>query len=388
MAAGGLAALVLGLIAAVALADGRHPADGGSAQPSMPTPTATPTSVASSQAPTPAPGSAGKTSTDIYSGIESSALAPQVANIPVRVYVPNNYSNDVSVIDPKTFKVIYTFPAGKDPQHITPSWDMKHLYVGNAYSNTLTEVDPRTGRPVRTISVPDPYNLYFTPDGKSAIDVAEGLDMIFFYDPKTWRLKGSVHIPYRGPDHMDFSADGSYLLISTEYAGRLIKIDVATRRIVASVELGGSLVDVKLAPDGKVFYVANQRRGGVSVINPTKMSEIAFVPTGNGAHGFAVSRNTKDLYVSNRLAGSISVISFATNEVVHTWVVGGSPDMLQVSADGTQLWTTNRFNASVSVIDTRTGKLLHTIAVGQQPHGLTLFPQPGNYSLGHNGVYR
>jgi YVTN family beta-propeller protein len=62
--------------------------------------------------------------------------------------------------------------------------------------------------------------------------------------------------------------------------------------------------------------------------------------------------------------------------------------MLQVSADGTQLWTTNRFDASVSVIDTRTGKVLHTIAVGGHPHGLTLFPQPGRYSLGHNGVYR
>jgi YVTN family beta-propeller protein len=311
-----------------------------------------------------------------------------VANLPVRVYVPNNYSNNVSVIDPRTFKVIYTFSAGAAPQHITPSWDMRHLYVGNAYGNTLTEVDPRTGRPSRTIQLPDPYNLYFTPDGKSAIDVAEGLDMIFFYDPRTWRLKGATHIPFRGPDHMDFSADGSYLLISTEYAGRLVKIDVATHKIVASVELGGSLVDVKLSPDGKVFYVANQLRGGVSVINPTKMSEVAFIPTGNGAHGFGISRNTRDLYVSNRLSGSISVISFATNKVLRTWQVGGSPDMLQVSADGAQLWTTNRFNASVSVIDTRTGKVLHTIAVGQQPHGLTLFPQPGRYCLGHNGVYR
>ena len=84
----------------------------------------------------------------------------------------------------------------------------------------------------------------------------------------------------------------------------------------------------------------------------------------------------------------ISVISFARRRVVATWQVGGSPDMLQVSPDGRQLWTSNRFNGTVSVIDTRTGRVIHTITVGSSPHGLAFFPQPGNYSLGHNGVYR
>ena len=325
---------------------------------------------------------------NVYAAITSGTFAPQVARTPARVYVPNNYSNDVTVIDPKTYRVLYTFHAGLDPQHISPSWDLRHLYVGNVYSNSLTEIDPRTGRPVRTIPVPDPYNLYFSPDGRHAIDVAEGRDTLFFFDPHSWHLQGSLAIPFRGPDHLDFSADGSYFLISTEYAGAVVKVDVARRKILGSVSLGGSTVDVKLAPDGRVFYVANQQRDGVSVVDPTTMREIRFIPTGTGAHGFAVSRNTRDLYVSNRLAGSISVISFATNRVIHTWRVGGSPDMLQVSSNGRQLWTSNRFNSSVSVIDTRTGRVLHTIAVGVEPHGLTLFPQPGAYSLGHNGVYR
>jgi YVTN family beta-propeller protein len=101
-----------------------------------------------------------------------------------------------------------------------------------------------------------------------------------------------------------------------------------------------------------------------------------------------VSRDTTELYVSNRLAGTISVIDFATLRVIHTWHVGGSPDMLQVSADGRQLWVSNRYDATVSVVSTSTGKVLHTIAVGANPHGLTLFPQPGRYSIGHNGVYR
>ncbi|MDP9329942.1 MAG: beta-propeller fold lactonase family protein [Actinomycetota bacterium] len=384
LTAGGSVALIVAALAVTSVG-GRYRTEGSAPRPagSPSDAAAIPPSSAASRAPSPP-----QRPTNVYAGMLNAALAPQVAHIPVRVYVPNNYSNDVSVIDPKTFRVLYTFPTGTDPQHISPSWDLRDLYVGDVYSNSLTEVDPKTGRPFRTISVPDPYNLYFTPDGKHAIDVAEGHDTLYFYDPHTWKLQGSLAIPFRGPDHLDFSADGSYFLISTEYAGTVVKVDVAKRRIVGSAALGGSTVDVKLSPDGKVFYVANQVREGVSVIDPDTMKEIRFIPTGNGAHGFAISRNTKDLYVSDRLAGEISVISFATERVVRTWHVGASPDMLQVSADGKQLWVSNRFDASVSVIDTRTGRVLHTIPVGVDPHGLTLFPQPGNFSIGHNGVYR
>jgi YVTN family beta-propeller protein len=366
---------------------------GPQTQASAPTATASVGATPSAASPspdavTPSPTPSPHAPRNVYAAIASGTFAPATRGIPTRVYVPDNDSNDVRVIDPKTFKVVRIFSVGQEPQHITPSWDLRHLYVGNVYGNSLTEIDPKTGRPGRTISVPDPYNLYFTPDGTHAIDVAEGHDTLFFYDPTTWKLQGSLAIPYRGPDHMDFSANGNYFLISTEYAGVVVKVQVSPRTILGTVSLGGSTVDVKVAPDGSVFYVANQIRGGVSVIDPARMKEIAFIRTGAGAHGFAMARDARHLYVANRLAGTISVIDTTTRKVVKTWHVGGSPDMLQVSADGTQLWTTNRFDASVSVIDTRTGKVLHTIAVGGHPHGLTLFPQPGRYSVGHNGVYR
>jgi YVTN family beta-propeller protein len=324
----------------------------------------------------------------VYAGIEGRMLAPAVRGIPARVYVPNNDTGTVSVIDPSTFRVIRTLHVGAEPQHISPAWNLRRLYVGNVLSNSLTVIDPLTSRTGQTIPVPDPYNLYFTPDGRYAIDVAEGRDTLYLYDPSTWRLQSSLRLPFRGPDHLDFSADGHSFLISTEYAGVVVKVGVAPLRILGSLILGGSTVDVKLAPDGMCYFVANQMRGGVSVVDPRTMKETRFIPTGAGAHGFAMARDGRHLYVSNRLAGSISVIDSRALRVVHTWQVGGSPDMLQVSADGRQLWVSNRFDASVSVIDTRTGRLLHTIGVGGHPHGLTLFPQPGRYSLGHNGVYR
>jgi YVTN family beta-propeller protein len=324
----------------------------------------------------------------VYSAIAGPTLSSAVRGIATRVYVPDNDSNDVRVIDPRTFRVVRTLSVGLEPQHVSPSWDMRHLYVGNVYSNSLSDIDPRSGRIIRTISIPDPYNLYFAPDGALAIDVAEGRDTLYFYDPKTWTPQGKLEIPFNGPDHLDFSRSGRFLLLSTEYAGVVVKIGLRPRRILGTVDLGGSAVDVKLSPDGSVFFVANQVRGGVCVVDPIGMRALRFIPTGAGAHGFAIARDGRHLYVSNRLAGSISVIDTRSRTVVATWLVGGSPDMLQVSADGKQLWASNRFDASVSVIDTRTGNLLHTIAVGIQPHGLTLFPQPGRYSLGHNGVYR
>ena len=325
---------------------------------------------------------------EVWAGMATRRLSPRVADIPSRVYVPNNRSNTLTEIDPETYHVIRTIRVGSGPQHVTPSWDLRHLYVGNTYSNTLTQIDPRSGRVVRTISVPDPYNLYFTPDGSLAVDVAERLQRLYFFDPHTWRPRGSVAIPWPGADHLDFSEGGGYLLISTEFAGVVVKVNIRTRQIVGSVHVGGSPVDVKLSPDGSVFYVANQIRGGVSVIDPVRMREVRFIHTGAGAHGFCVSRDAGELYVSNRLAGTISVLDFRSGRLERTWHVGGSPDMMQVSADGRELWVSNRFDGTVSVIATRTGHVIRTIHVGSGPHGLTLFPQPGRFSIGHNGVYR
>jgi YVTN family beta-propeller protein len=326
-------------------------------------------------------------SRDVYEGMRG-RISRTAGRFPPRVYVPNNGSNTVSVINPRTFRLVRTFKVGLGPQHVTPSWDMRRLYVGNTYSNTLTELNPRTTRPVHRIPIPDPYNLYFTPDGKLAVDVAERMQTLFLYDPNHWRRVGSIHVPFAGIDHLDFSADGRYLLISAEFSGMVAKVDLARRRVVGSLHVGGSPVDVKLSPDGSVFYVANQERNGVSVIDPRTMKEDRFIRTGAGAHGFCVSRNTKALYVSNRLAGTISVLDFETGRVRHTWNVGGSPDMMQVSADGKLLWVSNRYDGTVSVVNTRSGRVAHTIRVGSSPHGLTLFPQPGRFSIGHNGVYR
>jgi len=315
-----------------------------------------------------------------------------LCDLPPRVYVPNSTAGTVDVIDPLTFKVIDHFAVGFIPHHIAPAWDMSALYVDNEGSSSLTVIDINTGRPSgQKINIPFPYNLYFTPDGSKAIDVVERLQRIEFRDPHNgWKLLKAVAIPWPGADHLDFSADGSYLMISTEYSGIVAKVDAVNMALVGYVRVGGLPIDIKLSPDGTVFYVTNQGRMGVSVVDPIAMKEIQFIPTGRGAHGLQVSRDTRSLYVSNRLEGSISVIDFATRQVVAKWHIpgGGSPDMLQLNPDGTQLWASGRYNSTVYVFNTTTGEVIARIRVGSEDHGLTYFPNVGLHSLGHNGVYR
>jgi len=319
------------------------------------------------------------------------------------IYVPNSLSDTVDEIDPVTYKVVREFAVGQLPQHVVPSWDLKTLWVTNDQGSSLTPIDPVTGDPGTPVHVEDPYNMYFTPDGRYAIVVAEALQRLDFRDPHTMVLVHSLSVPCHGVDHMDFSANGTYLIASCEFSGKLMKVNVASQSVVGTLGLGAGSEpqDVKLSPDGKIFYVADLRANGVWEVDGNSFRVLGFLPTGKGAHGLYVSRDSRYLYVSNRDSGTISVISFATRQVVATWVlppetgpnVGrgndiASPDMGGVSADGKVLWLSGRYDSDVYAIDTTTGNLIARIPVGDGPHGLCVWPQPGRYSLGHTGILR
>lgn len=308
------------------------------------------------------------------------------------VYVPNSESGTVDEIDPRTYKVVRQFATGALPQHVVPSWDMKTLWVANDNGNSLTPIDPRTGIPGKPVPVEDPYNLYFTPDGRYAIVVAERLMRLDFRDAQSMKLHKSLPVPCRGVDHMDFTAGGRYALASCEFSGQMVVIDIARERVAGTLDLrpGAMPQDVKLSPDGRVFYVADMASNGVWLISARTFHKAGFIATGAGAHGLYASRDARLLYVSNRMEGSVSLISFKTRRVVGKWRLpgGGSPDMGGVSADGRVLWLTGRYSGVIYAIDTRTGHLIHAVPVGAGPHGACVWPQPGRYSLGHTGVLR
>jgi YVTN family beta-propeller protein len=345
-----------------------------------------------------APDTAARTDTvNLYAAAGANRLSPRAAQARPLVYVPNSHDGTVTVIDARTYRVLRTFPTGALPQHVVPSYDLTTLWVANNLGGTLTPIDPVTGQEGASVPVDDPYNLYFTPDGRFAIVVAERRRRLDFRDAHTMALVQSLPVGCKGVDHMEFTADGRFGLATCEFSGQLVKVDLDARAVVGYLTLDpGGLdstampQDIRSSPDGRVFYVADMNSDGVWLIDGDRMRVLGHLYTGRGAHGLYPSRDARYLYVTNRAAGSISVVSFATRKVVHTWRIpgGGSPDMGNVSADGKVLWLSGRWNGVVYAISTKNGRLLAKIPVGLGPHGVCVWPQPGTYSLGHTGILR
>jgi DNA-binding beta-propeller fold protein YncE len=335
------------------------------------------------------------------------------------VYVPDQVAGLLQVIDPRTYRVVSTRRVPASPEHVVPSWDLTRLWVNSDKGNALTPIDPRTGAVGRPVSVRDPYNLYFTPDGRYALVMASRSRAIDVRDAHTMRLVRSLPVPAcAGVNHADFTADLHTFLASCEFSGRLLVVDASATRVEKVIDLNhvhtpgatpvmgpGSMAgprmglqkgatampqDVRLTPDGRWFMVADMLRNGVWFVDAHTFALGPFVHTGLGAHGIYPSRDASRLFVSNRDAGSITVFDATTNRPVTTWQLPGhaTPDMGGVSADGSQLWLSGRYSAEVYVIDTTTGRLLHRIPVGAGPHGLLVWPQPGRFSLGHTGNMR
>src|SRR5256885_7618694 len=250
---------------------------------------------------------AGSDAGSLYAAAGANRLSPRAAQARPLVYVPNSKDGTVTVIDARTYVVLRTFPTGALPQHVVPSYDLATLWVANNLGGTLTPIDPATGQEGTSIPVDDPYNMYFTPDGRVAIVVAERRRRLDFRDAHTMTLVQSLPVQCKGVDHMDFTADGRFALATCEFSGQLVKVEVAPPSIVGYLTLdpGGRdstamPQDIRASPDGRVFYVADMKANGVFLVDPEAFRRIGFIPTGRGTHGIYPSRDGRLLYITNR----------------------------------------------------------------------------------------
>ena len=350
----------------------------------------------------PATSAAGTQAQNVYAEAGPNMLSPAVRGQRSLVYVPNHSAGTVSVIDPKTYRVIDTFRTGRAPAARRPLLRPADAVGEQQRGRQQPHADrPLTGkRRGPNVAVADPYNMYFTPDGKAAIVVAEAEQRLDFRDPQTMALRSSTPVDCKGINHADFSADLTYAVFTCEFSGKLVRIDMRTRKVTGYLTLLGGAVampqDIRLSPRGDVFYVADMMAGGVHIVDARgrAMREVGFLKTGQETHGIYPSRDGRYLYVSNRGApdrkGSVAVVDPVAGRVVAVWPIpgGGTPDMGGVTADGRELWLSGRRDNVVYVWDTRTGRLTHVIPVGLEPHGLAVWPQPGRFSLGHTGNTR
>jgi YVTN family beta-propeller protein len=411
-----LARALLALALVLAACDGRSGATEAASTASIGAPSPV---VTASPDPTPSPRVTTPAGTAPYAFTGAGMVTGAAVKARPLVYVPNQLSGTVQVIDPSTYKVIARERVPASPEHVVPAWDLRTLWVNSDEGNALTPIDPLTGRAGAPVPVADPYNLYYTPDGAHAVVMASRLRRIDVLDPHTMKVQRSLKIPEcAGVNHADYTADLQFMLASCEFNGRLLVLDREMTKVLKVIDLnqtrtpgatppgqapmmggpksglarGASAMpqDVRLTPDGKWFMVADMLRNGVWFIDASTMRYDHFVRTGMGAHGVYPSRDATRIFVTNRDEGTISVFDARTNQPVTKWRLPGSasPDMGDVTADGSQLWLSGRYNSEVYVIDTRTGRLLHRIQTDAGPHGLCVWPQPGRFSLGHTGNMR
>ena len=249
---------------------------------------------------------------NVYSATAN--VQPGIAGDLPRVYVPSGLANTLTVIDQQSKKVVSTFRPGSNPQHVVPSYDLHTLWILNNKGNSVVPITATTGAVGPPIPVSDPYNLYFTPDGKSAIVVAEKFARLDFRDPSTMRPQSSLAVRgCTGINHADFSSDGSFMIVTCEFAGKVAKIDMLQHKVIGLLALQPPVhtaakhmamtampQDIRLAPDGKRFFVADMAGGGLHILDGESFTEIGFIPTGVGAHGITPSHDGTKVYVANR----------------------------------------------------------------------------------------
>ncbi|MCL2540894.1 MAG: YncE family protein [Nocardioidaceae bacterium] len=332
----------------------------------------------------------------VYAADKPGMMLPRLRHDRPLIYVPDSDPNGghTTVISQRTHRIVRVLPTGYLDQHVTPAWNLKTLYVEASASDHLAKIDPQTGRMTGVVGTDRPYNLYFTPDGRQAIVMDEEHNQIVFTTPHKFKRQEVVSDPScKGPNHADFSANGRYFVVSCEFSGELLKISTLQHKVVGHIQMPMPSMpqDVRLAPDGRSFFVADMGRDLLLRIPWQHFRITHRYRTLRMPHGIYFSRDQRRMFVTDRRAGAVQVFDLRKGRFTDTWRIpgGGSPDMGGLSADGRILWVSGRYNGVVYGFDTRRGKLIATIHVpGNSPHGLLVWPQPGRYSLGHTGEMR
>jgi YVTN family beta-propeller protein len=292
-------------------------------------------------------------------------LLPLPAAAAPSVFVVNSNDATISVIDLATHQVENTLPLLREPHHLVLSPDHRSLVVGDTTGNSLFFLDPRTGALQRRVTISDPYQLRYSPNGRLLTTAGLARNQIDIYDATTLALLHRV--PARSmPSHIDYSPDSATVFVSLQGTNRLIAIRTTDGTIAWNARVCSTPAGV-MWQHGEIL-VGCMGEAHIAVVDPATGRVTRVIPTGRGAHTMFLSPDGKLIYATNRVEGSISVIDADTLTVKRTLDVPGGPDDIDFAPDG-HLWAALRFAQSVAVIDPSTGAI-ERIAVGRSPHGI------------------
>lgn len=247
------------------------------------------------------------------------------------------------------------------------------LLVGNKSADTVWRLSLEDGRKLGEFPTRKaPHEIVVAPDGKTALVANYGGsdaagDSLSVLDLRGKAPPRIVELGRHGRPHgLRFLPGGREALATTEASQHLLRIDVASGRIVAEIPLGeGKGHMVAVAADGGSAYVTKIDRGTVSRIDLSLNRKIEEVEAGAGAEGVAVRPGSGEVWVSNREAGTVTVHQPATLAILRTLPSPGFPIRVAFTADGRQALVSNARAATLSVFDAQRKRPLATVALGR-----------------------
>jgi YVTN family beta-propeller protein len=281
------------------------------------------------------------------------------------VFVVNSNDANIDMIDMATHQITKTIALLREPHHLVLSPDHKSLVVGDTTGNALFFLDPVSGDIQRKITVSDPYQLQYSPNGKLLTTAGLARNQIDIYDANSYAL---LHrIPARSmPSHIAYSPDSGVVFVSLQGTNSLMAIRTADGTVLWNVKVGRTPAGV-FWDRGRIL-VGLMGDAHIAVVDPASGKIERTIATGRGAHTLFFNLDHSLIYATNRVDSSLSVLDPVTLTVKRTISVPGGPDDLDFAPDG-KIWAALRFAQSVAVIDPTTGAI-ERIAVGRSPHGI------------------
>ncbi|MEJ0035767.1 MAG: beta-propeller fold lactonase family protein [Gammaproteobacteria bacterium] len=297
-----------------------------------------------------------------------------------QIYVSNEKSGDVTVIDGATLKAVATFPVGKRPRGIHASPDGKTVYV--ALSGTPIEGPPELDAQGNPVFKRDSKKDDDDDDDVAADKSADGIGVL---DVATRKLVKKISVG-SDPEEFDISDDGRHLYVSNEDVKTASSVDIAKGKVDHIVSLSQEPEGVAVTPDDKMLVVTCETGGDVFFIDIATFKVKGQVKVGSRPRSVAFLEGGKFAVIPSESAGNLYVVDTAQIKVVKTVPLakGSRPMRVRVSSDGGKLYASTGRGGSVAVVDTKSFAQIDTITVGKRPWGIVLSPD-GKYLFSANG---
>lgn len=323
--------------------------------------------------------------------------AARAPDIPIssrdRVYLSDQTSNTVSVVNPATEKLLGVIRLGDPtPGNLSPLYkgqllvhgmgfspDHRTLVVVSIGSNSVAFIDTQTNRVKHITYVGrSPHEAMFTPDGKEVWVTVRGEDYVQVLGGKTYRPTRRIQVP-NGPGMTIFSPDGKYGYVCSSFTPETVVIDAKTHQIVGRVKQASPFCpDIAATPDGKQVWFTLKDIGKTQVISARPpFDTIAVLETGPITNHVNIARNAHGQFAYVTIGGLNEVKVFTTTdrpELVATIPTGELPHGLWPSGDGTRIYVGLENANAVTAIDTPGNKVVATIRTGQSPQGMVYIP--------------